>query len=157
MERNCLCHVFSGHWEFGEDWKSARMGSTKKLASFYTPEQRKALEEYYVALESNDLGSRKENQKILDDLCITTQLTKDQIRMWLRNRKKRGEYKGKIVYGMEQVRNLEWIFTNYSNYPPSKLKRLLALDLGLSYSQVQKWFQVSFLSFFQRAKKSILS
>jgi hypothetical protein len=113
----------------------------RRTASFYTPQQRAALEDYYVALNSNAFRTRKDSQRKLEDLSAFSGLSKDQIRMWLRNRKKRGAYKGKIVYDVDQVRVLEWLFSSFSNYPSSQLKKYVAEFLGMSYSQIQKWFQ----------------
>ena len=101
--------------------------------TFYTPEQRLLLENYYnvnILTNNHSFMTRKDVQKSLEELAKETNLTTDQIRMWLRNRKKRGTYKGKKVHAAMQIRGLEWVFTNYSKYPSGRFKKRVAVVLG---------------------------
>ena len=105
--------------------------------AFYTVEQREKLEEYYctnIPTGNHSFMTRKDIQKNLQALSRATGLSKDQIRMWLRNRKKRGAYKGKTVHDTLQIRGLEWVYTTYSKYPSGRFKRRLALMLGKDFT-----------------------
>eukprot|EP00008_Paramoeba_atlantica_P007441 CAMPEP_0201477354 /NCGR_PEP_ID=MMETSP0151_2-20130828/2381_1 /ASSEMBLY_ACC=CAM_ASM_000257 /TAXON_ID=200890 /ORGANISM="Paramoeba atlantica, Strain 621/1 / CCAP 1560/9" /LENGTH=522 /DNA_ID=CAMNT_0047858037 /DNA_START=120 /DNA_END=1688 /DNA_ORIENTATION=- len=114
---------------------------TKTLTlATYTPFQREGLEKLYYELEREHLPSCEEKKKI-DAISEVIGLTRDQIRMWLRNRKKRGAYKGRPALAVEQVRVLEWIYLNHSHYPSPLLKKEVGAELNLSYYQVQKWFE----------------
>ena len=77
--------------------------------------------------------------------------TKTKQKAWLRNRRKRGAYKGRTFYDVNQVRALEWIFSNYSEYPSILLKKQLAEEVNMTYPQVcccSFSFSFSFSSFF---------
>ena len=108
------------------------------VGTAYTPQQRKALEDTFKIWSS--LSKQEEKEKI-SKLSAEIGLTNVQIRGWLQNRKKRGEYKGKQVLEPEQVRALEWIFCHHSNYPSVRMKEKLSAELDLSYNRVRTWFQ----------------
>jgi hypothetical protein len=105
----------------------------------YTPQQRKALEDHFSSLKPGEIDSRKK----LEEISEATGLQVDTIQMWLQQRRTRGvsASKGRTVHNVHQVRALEWVFTNYSQYPSTQLKKKLAEYLYLSYAQLQKWFQ----------------
>ena len=104
----------------------------------YSAEQRSALEEYFCTLRDSE---NVDTEAKLKELSAATRLTREQILMWVRNRKTRGVYKGRIVHNVHQVRVLEWIFTNHTQYPSFPLKKRMADYLKMSYLQLQKWFQ----------------
>uniref|UniRef100_A0A7S4P9J9 Homeobox domain-containing protein n=1 Tax=Paramoeba aestuarina TaxID=180227 RepID=A0A7S4P9J9_9EUKA len=108
------------------------------LGTAYTPEQREALEEIFSVW---DTFTKQQEREETFALSKKIGLTTIQIRGWIQNRKKRGQYKGKQVLAPEQVRILEWVFVNHSNYPSVKLKQKLACELGLKYSRIRTWFQ----------------
>ncbi len=116
----------------------SRSSDSRRPGSLYTHDQRTALEEYYGSLRP---GIQRDSQKKLRELSTVTGLSRDQIQMWLRNRRTRGAYKGRAVHNVHQVRVLEWLFTNYSQYPSSHLKKQMSEYLEMSYAQFQKWFQ----------------
>ena len=126
--------------------------SSKLTVSTYTQSQRAELERFYSDLsqEEDALSSLEEKFRI-EELADKIDLTAEQVRMWLRNRKKRGVYKGRSALAVEQVRILEWIYENHSNYPSTNLKKRIAEELEISYSQLQVFFFFSFfiLFFFQ--------
>eukprot|EP00008_Paramoeba_atlantica_P011826 CAMPEP_0201490772 /NCGR_PEP_ID=MMETSP0151_2-20130828/27359_1 /ASSEMBLY_ACC=CAM_ASM_000257 /TAXON_ID=200890 /ORGANISM="Paramoeba atlantica, Strain 621/1 / CCAP 1560/9" /LENGTH=225 /DNA_ID=CAMNT_0047876849 /DNA_START=97 /DNA_END=773 /DNA_ORIENTATION=+ len=113
----------------------------------YTPSQREALERLYLELEAESDGLSCEDdkhelkKKKFLEVSQSTGLSAEQIRLWIRNRKLRGGYKGRVNLAVEQVRVLEWVFQNHSKYPTSYLKAQLAKELSIQYPQVQKWFK----------------
>jgi hypothetical protein len=132
---DCLAFLLKS----ADDQKGGLQNSeSRRPGGLYTSQQRHALEEYYDSLHP---GTPRDSQKKLRELSISTGLSKDQIHMWLRNRRARGAYKGRAVHNVRQVRVLEWLFLNYSQYPSSQLKRRMSDYLMMSYAQLQKWFQ----------------
>mmetsp|Transcript_37638 Transcript_37638/g.52112 ORF Transcript_37638/g.52112 Transcript_37638/m.52112 type:complete len:412 (+) Transcript_37638:86-1321(+) len=103
----------------------------------YTPEQRESLEKYYQLNSDNLFQDRCK----LEELSRETSLTLDQVKMWLRNRRIRGKYKGRSSLAIEQVRAMEWIFTKHSRYISGPLKEKVAKVLGLTVTQIGKWFE----------------
>ena len=104
--------------------------------AFYSGDQREKLENYFctnILTGNHSFMTRKAIQNNLQTLSRTTGLSRDQIRMWLRNRKKRGGYKGKTVHDALQIRGLEWAYTTHSKYPSARFKRRLAGVLGLLF------------------------
>ena len=80
---------------------------------WFSEDQRTALEKYYQ--DWDGVGEvRKED---IDKLIIETGLTRLQVRGWLRNRKNRGSYKGRVIYHPNQVKALEWIFVKPFQLP----------------------------------------
>jgi hypothetical protein len=65
----------------------------------------------------------------------------EQVFQWVDCQKGAEDYRRRAVHRVHQVRPLEWLFINYSQYPSPKLKRKLAIYLNMSYAQTQKWFQ----------------
>ena len=107
------------------------------VTMWFSEEQRTALEKYYRDWD----GTSEVRKEDIDKLIVETGLTRLQVRGWLRNRKNRGSYKGRVIYHPNQVKALEWVFVNHSNYPHSELKRDLADFMGMSFEQVSKWFE----------------
>ena len=123
---------------------SSSSRSRRAIVTF-TAEQRLALEEFYLTW-SGDLNAEEKKQLVA--LSEQIGLSKHQIRGWLRNRRIRGTYKGKITHDVEQVRALEWLYNNYSRYPSSKFNHELAVIVGMTYPQVKKVGPVVFFFFF---------
>mmetsp|Transcript_5386 Transcript_5386/g.6918 ORF Transcript_5386/g.6918 Transcript_5386/m.6918 type:complete len:434 (-) Transcript_5386:86-1387(-) len=107
----------------------------------YSPAQRDGLEKLYQDLSEDNVRGRVEKRLRIAETAEEVGLSRDQVRLWLRNRKNRGAYKGRNSLTVEQVRVLEWLFVNHSEYPSPLLKREIALELSLTYAQVQKWFK----------------
>ena len=120
----------------------------KLTIATYTPTQRVELEKFYQEFHEGESPKSPSDEKLkVEELSGSIGLTPDQIRMWCRNRKKRGAYKGRSALAVEQVRILEWLFTNHSNYPSTVLKKRVASELGITYSQLQvHFFSFSFIS-----------
>jgi len=113
-------------------------GISKTLTKLvYTSKQREALELFFLSLPMSPLEERQR----IEELSETTGLSRDQIKMWIRNRRNRGAYKGRVNLAIEQVSVLEWIFINITTYPSVSLKHLLASELDIRYDQIQKWFE----------------
>lgn len=109
------------------------------LIIMYTTKQRDALETFYSNWNDLWLPHEKRNQiRILSD---NIGLTNDQIRAWIRNRRARGGYKGKVHHTPKQVQMLEAIYIHHSKYPSRLFKSALAKEIGLTPAQVKIWFQ----------------
>eukprot|EP00008_Paramoeba_atlantica_P004593 CAMPEP_0201488810 /NCGR_PEP_ID=MMETSP0151_2-20130828/19457_1 /ASSEMBLY_ACC=CAM_ASM_000257 /TAXON_ID=200890 /ORGANISM="Paramoeba atlantica, Strain 621/1 / CCAP 1560/9" /LENGTH=398 /DNA_ID=CAMNT_0047874171 /DNA_START=29 /DNA_END=1225 /DNA_ORIENTATION=+ len=106
------------------------------MGNWFDAAQRERLEKYFKTWDGETL-------KPEDTLALQqeTGLTKLQIRGWLRNRKIRGAYKGRVIHQENQVRALEWVFTNYSEYLNHEMAEKIANLLRMTSSQVKKWFE----------------
>ena len=116
------------------------------MTSAFSTHQRSLLEDFYAVWTSDDLSEEKK-RSLLAKVSEEAHLSGEQVRGWLRNRKKRGMYKGKTILLNEQVRSLEWIFNNYSTYPSTQFKEKLAKEIDMSLRQVgsQSYFFFFFL------------
>ena len=132
--------LLASHGSQGEQLPVGSARSRRAIVTF-TAEQRDALEDFFLTW-SGDLNADEKKQLVA--LSERIGLSKHQIRGWLRNRRIRGTYKGKITHDVEQVRALEWLYNNYSRYPSSKFNHELAVIVGMTYPQVKK---VSFCFF----------
>ena len=110
----------------------------KTMAAWFNEDQRRKLEEFYNSWDGVYYGK---NEERFQELMKTTGLSRLQVRGWLRNRRNRGVYKGRIVHSVLQVRGLEWIYKNYAEYPTSHLKKKVGLAISMDPEQVNKWFE----------------
>lgn len=81
-----------------------------------------------------------EKQSFIMELSAELQLNPRQIRMWMKNRKKRGEYKGKNQYSLEVIEMLE-SYCRCRPYPTKEEKAILAKELNIPEPRIKKWFQ----------------
>ena len=106
------------------------------------PYQRKLLEEFYQKLTSlASLEPWVDEDIYIKEVSISADLSIQDVTQWLENRRARGFCKGRATLSIEQVRILEWIFQNYSNYVTGPFKKRVATELGMSFSQVGKWYE----------------
>eukprot|EP00009_Paramoeba_aestuarina_P007939 CAMPEP_0201521512 /NCGR_PEP_ID=MMETSP0161_2-20130828/14514_1 /ASSEMBLY_ACC=CAM_ASM_000251 /TAXON_ID=180227 /ORGANISM="Neoparamoeba aestuarina, Strain SoJaBio B1-5/56/2" /LENGTH=362 /DNA_ID=CAMNT_0047920157 /DNA_START=159 /DNA_END=1247 /DNA_ORIENTATION=- len=108
------------------------------MAAWFNEDQRRKLEEFYTSWDGVYYGK---NEERFQELMQSTGLSRLQVRGWLRNRRNRGVYKGRIVHSVLQVRGLEWIYKNYAEYPTSHLKKKVGLAITMDPEQVNKWFE----------------
>ena len=108
------------------------------MAAWFNEDQRRRLEEFYNSWDGVYYGK---NEERFQELMKATGLSRLQVRGWLRNRRNRGVYKGRIVHSVLQVRGLEWIYKNYAEYPTSHLKKKVGLAIAMDPEQVNKWFE----------------
>uniref|UniRef100_A0A7S4L493 Homeobox domain-containing protein n=1 Tax=Paramoeba aestuarina TaxID=180227 RepID=A0A7S4L493_9EUKA len=119
----------------------------RKTVNFFTDEQRAQLEQHFQQQREQLQNTNKngdtsaEVRASIRGLSEKINLSEAQIRGWLRNRKKRGEYKGRKLHHPKKIRALEWVFQNHTNYPTVSLNKKLAVLLEMDYKQVKKWFQ----------------
>ncbi len=118
--------------------KTRSLCAVKRARSdYYDVEIRRRLEKGYEEMKGM---SNNEKQDFVLWLSSELKLNTRQIRMWMKNRKKRGEYKGKNQYSLEAVEILESYF-RCREYPTKEEKKRLAEELHIAESRIKKWFQ----------------
>ena len=133
-----------GHTKIG----ITKVKKTRIRSDYYTKKQREVLEKHYLLLSTN-------SQLDYEIICKEISLSKPQIRMWMKNRRQRGNYKGKKQYSAEQVEILE-VYYRCRKYPLKVEKQVIADTIGVSIRRIQKWFQTrrdrgSPLMFYEKA------
>ena len=110
---------------------------TKVRSNFYSAAQREVLERFYQEFFS---GTQERSNLDCDSICREIGLSRNQVRMWIKNRRQRGNYKGKEQFSVDQVQ----IFESYyrcRKYPTKAEKETLSEIVGVSIRRIQKWFQ----------------
>lgn len=93
-----------------------------------------------IPLQTN--GPAESERGRLTDQKTPTKASRpsDQMYTWLRRSQDAGT-SVRAIHSVQQVRVLEWVFLHHSRYPAGHTKRRLAEYLGMTYAQIQKWFQ----------------
>ena len=108
-------------------------------SNFFSQYQRDYLEAAFQALEGKRF-CRREFQKMITIATQKLNLSRTQIRTWIKNRRQRGNYKGKNQFQLDQVCCLE-VYFRCRQFPNTKEKYDLAQILKVPPKRVQKWFQ----------------